>query len=502
MQNLNEYADSVFPLGFNDKFPPEELPKGYCVTAQNCFLEERKIIERTGYSLAGNDTNENSAILGLGYLEVGAIKHIIRVANDSSGTFGYIRYWAGSGDWVWISTATLTASVPVELETANGAAYLTNGTDSVYKWDGTTLSAVAAFPRAFFIKWFHNYMFAFKTTANKSRLYFSNLGDPDTWGASDFIDLEPNDGDEGTGMAVLGDELILAKNNVLKSFSGWTLDSFTVADVNEKLNNYGTPSHRSFVNIGNDLLFLSYAGDIPHFRSLKRTQFAENIYGGIISDDIEGTMNGLSKAELDKACGVYDGKRVRYFVPNASSTTNDLGLFYDVTSKGWTKHTGINASCALIAPVTGTPVIYFGEARSESLVYQFDSSNSDNGSSIDFQFETRRFLSDRFRKTKFKYLYVEAETIGNVDVNIFTSIDGFDYDSQGVINLQSTSSTFPITFDSRMGSNSLVRKRYELGYPPRFTIQLKFTKNDILARATIRDYVFRGYPRNLRDISM
>jgi len=499
MQHIAPIRDKEFPLGYNDKYKPEDLPPGFCVDAINCFLEERKIKERNGYSLVGNDTNEVHQILGLGYLETPSVRHLLRVGDDSSGNFGYIRYWTGSGNWIWISTRTLTKDLPTEMETAQGKTYMTNGTDTVLSWDGTTLAQVAAFPKAKYIKWFHNYMFAFNVSGNRSRLYFSNLGDPETWGASDYLDIAPGDSDQGTGLNVLGDELIIGKGHRVKAFSGWSAATFSVKDVSDRLAEYGVASHRTMLNIGNDLLFLSFAGDVPHFRSLQRTRYAVNIYGGIISDDIENTMRGLNASALSVAAGLFDGKRAWFFVPNGSSTINDLTLCYDTVTKGWTKHTGINASVALIANVTGAPVRYFGESRAQSKVYKLDSSNSDNGSAISFQFTTRRFQPDFKRKHKYKYLYLHAETIGNVDVGVKTSVDGFTYDNQGNLNLQGTSSTFPLTFDAQLGSTDVKRKRFELGYQPRYNIQLQLTKNDTNSRAVIRDYEFEGYAKGLRD---
>jgi len=499
MQNLITIKEPSWPVGYNDKLKPEELPEGRCALVKNCFLEKHKIIEATGCSLIANDTGENKPILGLGILETSTgVKHLLKANNTSDDANSNVFYWTGSGNWTKLTGINFTAGANFEFEQAANKTYIVNGTDTPASWDGTTLSAVSAFPVTKYIKWFHNYMFAIGNPTNPARLYFSNVGAPETWGATDYIDINPNDGDTVTGLAVLKDELIISKQKRLWAFTGWTSNSFTVKDINERLAGYGSVSHRSFVNVGNDLLFLSYAGDIPHFRSLMVTQYAVSIYGGIISDDIEGTMSGLSMGQLAKTVGFYDGRRVWFFVPNGSSTYNDLVLVYDVITKGWTQQTGKYASCVVSSAVSGSPVTYFGDSRSKSRVYKLDSSNSNDGDSIPFEFKSRLFQPDMKRKIKWKYLKMVGEAIGNVNVGVETSPTGYTYDSQGNFNLKVTSG-FPITFPSAFGTPLDVRKTFNLAYPPQYMMQLRLTKNDTATRAVIKDYQFLGYPKPIRS---
>lgn len=501
MQNVKKYKDEKIVIGYNDKLPPEDIAEGRCEDALNVFLDQGKIIERNGYSLTGNDTNQAFAIRGLGKLESGNTKHVLKVNNDTSGTFGYIFKWTGSGNWSWISTHTVTPSVDVEMEQASAKTYIVDGTSTVYSWDGTTLAIVAAFPICKYIRWFHNYMFAAGNPTHPNRLYISNLADPETWGGTSYIDINADDGDFITRLDTFNDQLIIFKVNRIWSFSGWDETTFSIVGVNEQLSGYGLIAPRCCVNTGNDLIFLSFAGDIPHFRSLQKTQFAQTVYGGIISDDIQTTMQGLSITQLTKAAAVYDGKIARFFVPNGSSTTNNLMLAYDVITTGWTRHTGINASVAVVAGATGRPVTYFGEAQGFSRVYQFDSSTTDNGTIISSQFISRAFQSDDFRKSKFKYLYVEGETTGNISEGVSLSIDHSSFMALASFNLFGGGLAFPYTFPFSFGALGSIRKRYNLAVNPAYTIQVKLTKADILARSIIRTYEFWGYPRALRSIS-
>jgi len=493
MQDLTSIKDRTFPIGMNDKYRPEDLPDGYCVDAKNCFLEERKIREATGCTMIANNTGEDKPILGLAAFKTSTVNQLLKFNDNSTGSAANLFYWTGSGNWTKVDSPSFTAGKEIEVEVAAGNAYITNGTDTPKKWNGTTLTDVTGFPVTPYIKWFHNYMWAFGTN---HRLYFSNLGDPETWGASDYIDISPNDGDIPTGLSTLKDELIIAKQNRIWSFTGWTSSSFTVKDINEKIAGYGSVAN-CFVNTGNDLYYLSYVGDIPHFRSLQRTRYATIVAGGIISDDIQNTMNSLSKTQLSKMTGFYDGRKVWFFVPSGSSSYNDLILIYDTTTKGWVRQTGKYGAKVAISDVTGQPIIYFGDSRN-SKVYKLDTSNSNDGASIDFQFISRRYMPDFKRKFKWKYLWMTGEAVGDVDVGVSTSPDGFNYVSQGNFNLKNPGSLFSFSFPAKLGVPDIVFKRFNLAYGPKHAMQLKLTKSNTGARAVIRDWEFLAQAKPLR----
>lgn len=60
---------------------------------------------------------------------------------------------------------------------------------------------------------------------NSSRVYFSNPGDGETWGADDWVDLSPGDGEEITGMATWNNTVVVFKHTRAFVFYSESVDS-------------------------------------------------------------------------------------------------------------------------------------------------------------------------------------------------------------------------------------------------------------------------------------
>ena len=66
MQNLRKISEKNFILGYNDRDKPENLrgsSKVYMADIKNGYIEQNKIIKRTGYNDIG-DVPVSKAILG------------------------------------------------------------------------------------------------------------------------------------------------------------------------------------------------------------------------------------------------------------------------------------------------------------------------------------------------------------------------------------------------------------------------------------------------------
>jgi len=477
-------------IGYNDRDPPEQLKPRYLADALNCFLKTGEIVKRTGYSLIGNDIELDKPCQGLfGAKFSDGTKELIGVFNGS------IYKWTGSGNWALITSGSgvLSTTAQIDIVMANNAVYFFDGTSTVPKYNGTAISTVAAIPKGKYAKWFHNQLHVANISTNKNRLQSSVLGDPETFtgGASSDLDVNPNDGDEITGLQTLKDELFVFKERRVWAATNFGTAALTLSSVEERATGLGTLSNRSIVNTGNELFYISFSGNIPHFRSIMRTLYGVIVDNGIISQDIEGTMNGLNKAKLENTAGFFDGRYVWFALTNGASTTNNLVLTYDTITKGWSRHTGINASVIIDFSVTTTPQVYFGEATDVSKAYVFDSSTDDNGTAINFQVISRRYGGDEpEHKNKYKWLYVRSEETGNYDVTVDYAKDGFSYDNLGTINLSGTGSVFDniILDTSRLGSTDLSRDRFTFPKNRSYYLQFKLYDTSATSSITIRDW--------------
>ena len=500
MKANNIYRETSFEKGMNDTLPPEHLGTGYLADALNCFIRSDEIVKRNGYTIIGDDLG-SAACQGIkGVRFADGTKRVYSVFN------GAVYSWSGSGSWTSLG-GTLVTSGYVDIVVANNAVYFFDGTNTVVKVNSAnTLSTVAAIPIGTTARWFHNMLFVTGVSGLPNRVRISNLGDPEDFstGTTATIDVNPNDGDYVVGFGELKDELLIIKSQRAWSLTGFGTATLTLADLNERLTGFGTIARRSIINTGNDVLYLSFSGDVPHVRSIKRTQYSDTIVdGGIISKQIETTMKGLNKSALDMCAAVFDGRNAWFAIPNGSSTTNNKVIMYDTVTKAWVRHSGINASCWDVFAIGSQVQIYFGEATGDSKAYRFDTSTSDNGTAINFQFITRRFGGDMPEsKKKWKYSYLTVKETGNYDLTVDFAKDGFDYSNLGTINLSGSGTVFDniILDTSRLGSTDIKRKRFSLPKVVSFYTQYKVYETSATSSVTIRDFETMYFPKHVREV--
>lgn len=496
--NLIIARDNTFK-GYNDTMAPEFLGDKYLADALNCFIRTEEIIKRNGYTAFGSTVAGGNPCQGLkGVRFADGTKRVYAVFG------GTVYYWTGSGNFTSLG-GTLSTTAYIDIVVANNAVYFFDGANTVVKVNSSnTLSTVAAIPVGKYAKWFHNQLHVAGISGSPNKLKSSEIGDPETFtgGQSSDIDINPNDGDYISGLGTFKAELIVFKTQRVWSISNLSNEAITVADLNEQVTGFGTIAYRSIVNIGNDLLYLGFLGDKPHIRSLKRTSNGVLLDGGVVSTDIETSLNGANKSVLDMTAAIFDGRNAWFAVPYAASSTNNRIFMYDTITKGWVRHTGINAAVWDSFAIGTTPQIYFGEADASGKAYRLDTSTSDNGSAINFQVITRRYGGDQpERKKKWKYFKVAARETGNFDVTVDVSRDGFSYDNLGTLNLSGTGAIFNnITLDtSRLGETDVKKETFNLAKAIATYTQYKLYDNSATSSVTLRNWEVLNIPRHIRE---
>ncbi len=512
MQALKEILETS-PIGYNDKDPAQLLIPGMYLKAENALIDTARIKKRYGTSVLGTSLG-NYSILGLTpYEPIAGSKYVIACLDGASNAQLYS--WAGTGNFAGIGSANLTKGAKMNFAQAANVLYGFNGTDVVSVDSSLTVTKnPASVPQGTYGAWFHNYLFVANTTSYPSRLYWSNLGVPGTFSGTDYLDVSPNDGDYITGMIGFNDELYVFKQNTIWTITGWSGATFSTTtaaaqNLNSRLYGYGSVANGSLVVIGKDLYYLSFSGSIPHFRSLVQTSFASTLQGGIVSEDIEGTMNGLSKTSLSNTAGIFDGKYVYFSVTNGGSSSNNLVLVLEPSIKykghrSWSTWTSVKAAQFCSSRVSGRDTIYFGDATTGGYVYKIDTSlYSDNGTAVSLDVRTRDFMFDGARKTHYKYLYVKylSGNTGTLDVN--ARIDqAVDYATQSALSQQGNSPglgpTGAFTLGtSVLGGSPVSKTRVNLKQLTGTTCGIQFTEGTANA-CEIYDYQLMGVPKGLR----
>lgn len=454
MQSFSVALSENQYIGMNDKYPSHTLPRGIFQYIQNAYVDNNRMYKRGGTTAIATSLGAFLLNGGVSFERSNGNKSIIVSRNGSSNAQLY--EWTGSGTFSAIGSANLTNSTPINFVVASDQLFGFNGVE-VVDYDGTTVTKNrAGVPIGKFGVWFHNYLFVAGVSGALSRLYWSNLGTPTTFGGTDYVDINPNDGDMITGLGVLNDELIVFKQYSIWSISGWSGTTFAATtqagqNTQNKASGVGTFSHRSIVSVGRDLYYLSFRGNIPHIRSLQQTVFSKTIEGGVISDEIENTMIGLNKSKLINCSGIYDGKYLYWAISDGSSSTNNLILVLNpsrgaTTNLGrmqsWVLFVGANVGNFFSSTISGSAKVYTTDATANGNVYLFNDTSSyqDNGSNVVFNVLLRDMQGHPSRKSKFKYLYLKYQSGSSGTLNINARVDqASDFGSQEDLSLAGNS---------------------------------------------------------------
>lgn len=128
------------------------------------------------------------------------------------------------------AAVTLPTGGLYTFDVLNGNVLIANGSSNTGPWKLTTYNGNIALlggspPPASIVKVVNNFAFLgldLSSTAKLSRVSWSNVGDPNTWTAANFVDVNLNDGDIITALSSIGTDLIIFKTNSI-----WRLSTIT-----------------------------------------------------------------------------------------------------------------------------------------------------------------------------------------------------------------------------------------------------------------------------------
>lgn len=263
-----------------------------------------------------------------------------------------------------------------QAEVSGGAGPLfgMNGVDTPQKWNGEAASTSAweastgtVPPKGKYLTFWHSRLWCLEG----SRLWYSGLTgsspDPLNWDANNFVDLEPNDGQEGTGIGLVGDYMIVSKARKLYRI----YDPVTAA--NQKISNeIGCVAHRSMVQTPVGLLFLSEDQGVCKTDGTKVTP---------ISDEIQPDFVRVASHPETQAQAAATLLGRRYMLSaSLEGTRNDHTWEYDLIKGSWWLHDCASNQYALLDP-GGTPVLYSADSLASARVSKafVEGVYSDNG---------------------------------------------------------------------------------------------------------------------------
>ncbi|MEW6016501.1 MAG: hypothetical protein AB1760_00340 [Pseudomonadota bacterium] len=329
-------------------------------------------------------------------------------------------------------TAILTGLAPggrMKFCTFTDLEIMVDGVNAPQKYDGTTAGPLGGSPPAAAIDVKIHWNRCFLLT--KTAFYWSALGDPQTWGATDYAYINTNDGQTLTGMMNYFDTLVFGKERSLFLLTGSDPATYTLSTLNDKV---GVASGHTMDIVGAEMFFLGH----DNIYALQPTAVAQYINAPPVSTKIPATIAGLNSTALSQASAARYRDMYLVAVPDGTSSTNNLVLMYDWYRKAWAVWKGWAVASFYAHPTDG--FLYWGSY--DGYIYKFPSGTSDAGAAIDCRAETKRFTLGASERWKtFNEVYVDVDLDGDWSLNVQKDIDGKGWSTAKTVSLAPTSGT-------------------------------------------------------------
>lgn len=328
-----------FRGGVNTKAAPYLVDQTEARNARNVVSTTRgSIRKRDGCQTFSSPSAE---LLSLYPVDATTTKYMVGmnasdiVKIDSAGTSSSIKGAATVTDGYWSLVQAQAQSL--------GPVFMSNGVDTPLTWTGAgnvatwTTSAVAAVPNGKHLATYNNRVWTANikvggfgpytaTDDPGSTLVWSDIGKTRDWTVSNVLMLDPNDGDQITGLGKVGDYLLVFKRK--KTYVIYDGDTGANRRISDTV---GCCASRSIAESPYGTYFLTQDRGVYVFdgQTLK-----------LVSDNIAPTLNAIPGTLRDRSAGVFANDHYYLTVAGAAtSTALDLTLDYDATIDSWWLHT-------------------------------------------------------------------------------------------------------------------------------------------------------------------
>lgn len=408
--------------GLNNLVSPSLIDNKEFSDMQNMEYDEGGVIrKRAGYVASGNAL---TAARGLGTFSTESSNYMVTIDGTQ------LKYRT-SGNWSTATGDTFTAGKDTSFTQARLKLFIWNGTDGGAYFDGSAVTRPGTMPKAKFSVYYQNKHIAAGVDGQPSRLFISNLtnaadftvttggtqpqpdstndtenGNPNVPGATVFagtpalteanvLDIRKNDGDKITALGVFQDVLIVFKE---RSIFQVTFDSSGNPTVTPVTYATGCVSHKSVVNIENDISFMSreghrVLGNEPQFFTAIRTQ--------VLSIRIQPSMDAINKQYYSRCNGIYFDNKYILAYPVGSSAISKT-MTYDRRFQAYSLWTNFNAqSMVRYIDSSNNEDLYFLDDGGTQVYKRVAGTYNDNGAAIE------------------AYVVSKAQDLGNPDITKF-----------------------------------------------------------------------------------
>ena len=307
--------------------------RGRSVPINMNFIETGYLTKDTGFSLSGaTETEETHSIFN--YEKKDGTSYLIRAKGTKLQLFNTTTL-------LWADTSkTITTGAKFAYVVYGNTLYCSNAVDTVFTWDGTTFTDVAAIPKGNIMAVFEDRLYVSGVTAEPLAVYYSNVSVFSTFSAPDVF--TPLGVDLITGLEnYYGFLLIFKKKSIWKVSR--VQDTLGTYYNKQELQSgkYGACSRKSIVWVENDIWFFT-GKEVRAFGFKDQQTGVLGINASVISESIKETLLTVAESSLPYIACHYNNRRFYLGVSlsTTSPTVNDtLFVCHTLYKNTWTKYT-------------------------------------------------------------------------------------------------------------------------------------------------------------------
>jgi len=381
--------------GMNFSTNPVAVDDIQCELIRNYKLDTvGSLVKRNGYDTFATQPVPAKPILGLAqYTNTATAAETtqVMVVNNAGGTNAVI-YWNNAGTWETSKTDDTAVATPTNFNRSRFITFV----DYLFRINGIQITASSinvngdawgttncpATITPTFGEVFKDRVYLGRNgTTNASRLYWSDL--PDSTGAVDwdttnnYVDINPDDGDEMTALENNGNRLLIFKNRAMYRWDfGMTEPDRLIGIGTESQECVKTNLDLGVTFFANSKGIYAYTGGRPKIISRRIQPFIDAVPAANWNDCV-----GETDAD-HYYCYLSDSLTVRIGDKDEDRTFTNIMVVYTISLDAWTIYTldtpwRVGAKLIL----SGAEEIYFGNSTGRT--YKWDSGNSDDSAGTD-----------------------------------------------------------------------------------------------------------------------
>lgn len=256
---------------------------------------------------------------------------------------------------------------------------IADGHDIPHKWDGVNAPEVLpGSPPVLDCVITHQNRVWGVDANNASRVRFSDILDPETWSALNFIDFNPEDGDKITCLAKNGQDLVVSKRWSMALVTGNATTNYSVTWLDTE---QGATGRRAMANANKYFCYVSQDG----------IRFTDFNTSALASERLIPNWESINKRRLNQAAMVYWHNYILIAMPDGSALYNNTVWMYDFLRNAWLIIRGWNVSAWTVFEQYGEDILLACDSQTGQVYEVMRASTYDDSSPVVYDVRLRDF---------------------------------------------------------------------------------------------------------------